>query len=81
MISVNKHTFKSTKYYAVILCIKFTHIILCSPDYNECRYGTHKCEGPCINTAGSYACDCTAGYRLNTGDRRSCDGMYNLLTT
>jgi len=44
-------------------------------DYNECRYGTHKCEGPCINTAGSYACDCTAGYRLNTGDRRSCDGL------
>ena len=52
-------------------------IIMFILDYNECRYETHKCEGTCINTAGSYACDCADGYRLNTGDSRSCDGMYN----
>ena len=32
------------------------------------------CEHKCINTNGSFLCQCNAGYVLNA-DKRSCDGM------
>ena len=40
-------------------------------DINECINSVHGCEDICINTDGSYMCDCRDGYALND-DRRTC---------
>ena len=38
-------------------------------DINECERGTHKCQPPakCINTNGSYFCECACGTLNATG--------------
>ena len=43
----------------------------CSPDINECRYGTHSCDdnAECRNTPGSYTCTCNDGF---SGDGFTC---------
>ena len=41
---------------------------------NECELDTDGCEQYCINTIGSYYCDCYSGYVLNS-DQTSCSGM------
>ena len=43
-------------------------------DINECMEGTDTCQRLCLNTIGSYSCDCITGYRLAT-DGYSCIGM------
>ncbi len=43
---------------------------------NECQDGTHDCDRDmaiCLNTEGSYACQCRPGY---TGDGKNCSGIY-----
>ena len=42
-------------------------------DINECGQGTHNCEQLCINTVGSFVCNCRSGYRLSS-DGRTCSG-------
>ena len=44
-------------------------------DANECNLGTYTCDSNanCINTVGSYTCQCRSGY---DGDGHSCIGMY-----
>ena len=45
-------------------------------DNNECSSNaTNSCEHTCINTIGSYTCDCHFGYMLNE-DGRSCRGDW-----
>ncbi|CAH8488553.1 unnamed protein product [Schistosoma margrebowiei] len=44
----------------------------CNLDIDECKLGTHNCEQVCINTPGSYLCECHSGYKLNLTDRKSC---------
>ncbi|XP_075687669.1 uromodulin-like [Rhinoderma darwinii] len=40
----------------------------CSDD-DECAYSwTHKCSGACINTYGSYRCECAYGFTKNSVD-------------
>ncbi|KAH9523896.1 hypothetical protein Btru_047344, partial [Bulinus truncatus] len=43
-------------------------------DIDECN-NTKTCDGPCINTEGSYICTCPAGYRLNISDKKSCQDI------
>lgn len=44
-------------------------------DFDECLNGGYTgCKQLCINTPGSFTCDCYKGYRLNI-DQRTCDGM------
>lgn len=40
-------------------------------DLNECEFMPHACDGgDCINTDGSFRCECPAGYMLDgTGKR------------
>jgi len=42
-------------------------------DINECRIGNHTCDQKCVNTNGSYSCDCSKGYTL-WRDKRTCKG-------
>ncbi|CAB4032570.1 uromodulin-like, partial, partial [Paramuricea clavata] len=48
-------------------CRDFT----CKKDYDECAQNTHTCDqnADCINTVGSYTCQCRSGY---TGDGHIC---------
>ena len=43
-------------------------------DVNECGLNNAGCEHVCNNTAGSFNCDCRAGFKLKT-DKRGCEGM------
>ena len=43
-------------------------------DINECSSSsTNGCQQVCVNTVGSYMCQCNAGYRLNNNGR-TCAG-------
>ena len=49
------------------------------PDVDECSGGTHDCSSPeetCMNTVGSFTCECSNGY---VQDGATCIGMYKLL--
>ncbi|KAM9206625.1 epidermal growth factor-like protein 7 isoform 2-T7 [Dugong dugon] len=37
----------------------------CQTDVDECRWGRGGCHQHCVNTAGSYWCQCRAGHRLS----------------
>ncbi|XP_005987460.1 epidermal growth factor-like protein 7 isoform X2 [Latimeria chalumnae] len=43
----------------------------CQTDVDECSNGSHDCAQHCLNTAGSYHCECWDGYSLS-GDGKSC---------
>jgi Calcium-binding EGF domain len=48
-------------------------------DVDECSTVPGVCaNGQCINTEGSYRCDCFAGYRP-TSDRKRCQGSLHQL--
>ena len=55
--------------YISLLSIIIISIVI---DINECR-NIADCEQMCVNERGSFHCDCTAGYRLNS-DGISCKG-------
>ena len=42
-------------------------------DIDECNSGTHECSQLCINTFGSYRCDCQDGFSMI--DNRSCQDI------
>ena len=58
--------------YPIIVLLFFVYV-----DINECTtndLGTvNQCSQLCINTEGSYMCQCQSGYRVSE-DQRSCDG-------
>lgn len=43
-------------------------------DIDECS-GVNDCEQVCVNTEGSYTCDCIEGFELDEDGRR-CNGTY-----
>ena len=42
-------------------------------DINECESDKGGCEHTCVNTPGSFSCQCNAGYNL-AGNKKSCTG-------
>ena len=57
------------------LCTSVTQLlVVLSTDIDECN-GTNPCapNGNCFNTNGSYTCNCSSGYELDTGGQ-SCSG-------
>ena len=44
-------------------------------DVDECLYNNGNCSHDCINTQGSYYCECPTGYILQP-NRRDCAGEY-----
>jgi len=49
-------------------------------DIDECRTGTHNCEQVCVNTEGSYSCECFSGHELGS-DKRTCNGKPKMTTS
>jgi len=43
-------------------------------DKNECRDGSHKCAQKCVNTIGSFKCQCRRGFTLGK-DGKSCNDI------
>lgn len=43
-------------------------------DDDECLAGIHNCPGQCINTEGSYLCNCTGIPGYLPGENRPCKG-------
>ena len=50
-----------------------------STDIDECN-GTNPCapNGNCVNTNGSFTCNCSSGYELDTGGQ-NCSGTFIIL--
>lgn len=47
-------------------------MLLLTIDINECEENNGGCSNVCINTQGSYNCQCPQGYQLV--DERNCGG-------
>ena len=52
------------------------NVVLFSTDIDECASNVSKCSQLCINSPGSYLCDCNHGYQLDN-DHTSCKGKNN----
>ena len=50
----------------------FFHLNPLSIDINECE--TSRCQHSCVNTVGSFNCQCDRGYLLSS-DGLNCEGM------
>lgn len=63
--------FKSLLNKYIQFLFKKVHEQLCIPDVNECLESPGICSnGQCINTDGSFRCECPMGYNLDyTGVR------------
>ena len=46
-----------------VFVLTMTSMMLCFSDINECA--TNPCSDNCINTPGSFACECEEGFRAN----------------
>ena len=55
---------------------KCTRNIYCISDINEC-HGNHTCHQRCVNTPGSYKCECNRGYKFGPDKlSKTCIGKY-----
>lgn len=62
----------------LLMCdlVDFTDVCLCgSSDINECEEVNGGCQQTCVNTPGSYHCECSEGFRTHT-DGRTCIGTF-----
>lgn len=55
-----------------VLSFVSTAVLCYVADINECL--TNPCDQICRNTVGGYACECNAGFLLNTTTRSTCYG-------
>ena len=53
----------------------FTHMVL--TDRDECS-GVNDCHQLCINTIGSFECDCFERFQLDPADNVTCTGKYSI---
>ncbi len=59
-------------------CTKASTMTLCFIifiDINECQQGIDLCDHICVNTYGSYTCQCNQGFRLD-GNGQICNGKH-----
>ena len=61
--------FCSSKYVAMI-----SFILYFVSDIDECRDNNGTCSHVCMNTEGSYHCDCFTGYALHPNNH-DCEGQ------
>lgn len=48
-------------------------------DIEECSLNTDNCQMLCVNSAGSFECQCNSGYQLNA-DKKNCDDIDECAT-
>ena len=53
--------------------------MLLFPDLNECLSNNAGCDHRCINTNGSYYCECDNGFEL-LSDNHTCEGKNKINT-
>ena len=53
-------------------------ILVLLPDIDECEENV-VCDQVCVNTNGSYYCDCEAGYNLRN-DNITCEGKVQIVS-
>ncbi|KAF8568165.1 hypothetical protein P879_02081 [Paragonimus westermani] len=49
----------------------------CNLDIDECLSGHSKCEQRCVNTYGSFRCECFDGYTIHPHDPKRCEWITN----
>ena len=49
-------------------------MFLVNLDIDECMTNTSNCQQTCLNTIGSYYCQCDSGFRLNATTNATCYG-------
>ena len=55
--------------YSVQVCINIiSSVDAYISDINECSQGISGCSQQCINSIGSYKCDCNTGYYLSSNN-------------
>ena len=47
--------------------------VFCVSEYDECASEEHGCHHICVNTLGSFRCECNIGYELHSDGKR-CEG-------
>lgn len=66
--------FVNDKLYSLFM----THIICFSKDENECRTKPGICEnGRCVNTIGSYRCECNEGFQSSSSGTECLGKLIN----
>ena len=43
-------------------------------DINECSNGNGGCNHNCVNTAGSFHCECHPGFEFESSEKKKCQG-------
>ena len=61
---------------AVCVCV----CVCVCVDVDECRQAGLCAHGSCINTVGSYRCQCESGYKP-VPTQQACVGLYHRLTS
>lgn len=68
-------TCESRKYYVQQQHTRIDDIRVLA-EYDECDTGEHGCDHECVNTLGSFKCECKIGYELHS-DGKKCEGEWN----
>ena len=73
-----------TKYVNVKLCyfnlmmyVQASGAMSVFSDINECSEDSNNCEQICVDTEGSFTCDCIAGFTLNPDNSTCKDSKCN----
>ena len=69
-----KHSFTYTYTHTVLLYVLYCMYLL-NTDIDECQNSNGMCEQICMDTDGSYLCNCREGYVQLEGNPLLCRGI------
>lgn len=67
------------RFYTILSCFWCVMMMLMCQvfrlisEYDECKTDAHGCDHFCVNTLGSFTCQCKLGYELHS-DGKKCEG-------